>query len=85
MSPEELLDTFLWLCEGVDFIFIKPVYFDVLVYKFIVARLTEEKGELERALSLYRNIQTEIGEWGYDHDIIEQAIIRVLNKINEKN
>jgi len=86
MSPEDLLDTFVWLSEDIDYVNLQPNYFTLLTYKFIIARLTEEMGETEKALSQYQAIQSKIEsgsqQFGF-HREINEAIVSRIDKMKE--
>ena len=76
MTPEEHLDIVLWLGTDIDFENIYPNY-NPLVYKFLVARLTEEIGHTQKAISLYQSLRAEIEN--PSASMIDKAIILRLN------
>ncbi|UCE06910.1 MAG: hypothetical protein JSW07_02405 [bacterium] len=81
MPTKELLETFLWLSEDIDYVHVKPIHYDISVYKFIIARLTEEMGDTQKALSQYKSLQSEIEGWHSIQVRIDKAIQRISSKV----
>jgi tetratricopeptide (TPR) repeat protein len=90
LSPEELLATYLWLNREIDYqnkIGV-PHDYDILIHKFIIARLTEETGDYAKALSLYRavisdlenkKLQKSSGEWN-----AKQRFTHAAERVSQK-
>ena len=82
IPPTDLLDTYLWLIQGVDFDdpSDRPLYVGDRTSELIIARLLEESGDLPQARERYEALLLELEDDSSLLEKTERAVERVSRK-----
>jgi hypothetical protein len=80
LSIADLLETFHWLTESQDIRSnLSPTQAES--YKFLIAHFTEQKGDTQKALALYKLLKPELRPNSSFHTRIDQAIERLEREL----